>query len=74
MKKQKLMTTKESIKIGIIFVICYTLGSYEESYEKEETNTVTTVVVDTTITELDVCDSNPWNGFRGIGDQEYTID
>ena len=70
----KLITTKEFIKVAIFFIIFYVLGSCEESYEKEETNTTTTVVVDTTITEDDVCDSVPWNGFRGIGNQEYTID
>tara|TARA_R110000744_G_scaffold58350_1_gene121722 strand:+ start:343 stop:561 length:219 start_codon:yes stop_codon:yes gene_type:complete len=59
MEKHKLMTTKEFIKVGIFFVVFFTLGSTEScSYEKEETNHVTTVVVDTTVTEEDYLDKD----------------
>jgi hypothetical protein len=70
MKKQKLMTTKESIKIGIIFVICYVLGSCETSYTTE--NNIQQEISDTIVNFE--ADTALWNGFRGIGNQEYKMD
>jgi len=69
MSKQKLITTKEFIKVAIFFIIFYALGSCE-SYTTENN---TQQEISDTIVESEV-DTSLWNGFRGIGDQEYTID
>ena len=70
MSKQKLITTKESIKIGIIFTIFYALGSCETSYTTE--NNVQQEISDTIVNSE--VDTTLWNGWRGIGNPEYKID
>jgi len=69
MSRLKLATTKEWIKFSIIFSIFYTIGSCESyttenNIPQETSNTIVESELDTAL----------WNGFRGIGDQEYTID
>tara|TARA_R110000782_G_C14576502_1_gene388008 strand:- start:68 stop:283 length:216 start_codon:yes stop_codon:yes gene_type:complete len=71
MEKHKLMTTKEFIKVGIFFVVFFTLGSTEScSYEKE--NNVQQEISDTIVNSE--VDTALWNGWRGIGNQEYRMD
>jgi hypothetical protein len=75
MEKQKLMTTKQFIKVGIFFVAFYTLGSYEKTYDtKESPNTHTTEQIVIKVNPEILHDSLLWNDFRGLGDQEYILD
>jgi len=60
-----------TIKSILFFILCYALGNSDFNYTTEKECNTIEVNVDTVITKVDTA---LWNGFRGIGNQEYKMD